>query len=155
MPQAPPLPMPDFASIHVTGSSWHDLCEQVLAHTGEASDARLAFIYLADDLATDADRIIDYLRNHSGIPHWVGSVGMGLCSNGLETYAETAMSVLITPFDEQDFRIIPLLDDDLSDWLEATREWRTSTLASDRRAARSATVRASGQPSGDAVAKTG
>lgn len=122
--------MPEFASIHVTGSSWHDLCEQVLAQTGEASDARLAFIYLADDLAADVDRIIDYLRNHSGIPHWVGCVGMGLCSSGLETYAEPALSVLITPFDERDFRIIPLLDGDMDDWLEATREWRTSTLAS-------------------------
>ena len=48
--------MPEFASIHVTGSSWHDLCDQVLAKTGEASDARLAFIYLADDLAAEADR---------------------------------------------------------------------------------------------------
>lgn len=122
--------MPDFASIHVSGSSWHDLCDQVLAQTGEASDARLAFIYLSDDLAADTDRIIDYLRNHSGIPHWVGCVGTGLCSNGSETYAGPALSVLITPFNEQDFRIIPLLEDDIGDWLEATREWRQSTLAS-------------------------
>ena len=76
------------------------------------------------------DRIVDYLRERSGIPHWVGCAGMGLCSNGRETYAEPAISVLITPFDADDFRVIPTLDESPNEWLDATRDWRERNLAS-------------------------
>ena len=122
--------MGDFTSIHATGPDWHKLCDQVLEHTGPASDIRLAFLYLSDQLAGDTDRIVDYLRTHSGIPHWVGCVGMGLVSGGRETYGEPGLSVLLTPFDEQAFRLIPVLQDDTDEWLDATRAWRESTLAS-------------------------
>ncbi len=121
--------MSAFTSIHVTGPDWQDLCDQALGQLGDAG-GQLAFLYLADELAADTDRIVDYLRRHSGIPHWVGCVGMGLCSNGRETYGEPALSALITPFGTDDFRIIPSLDDGGGEWLEATRDWRNSTLAS-------------------------
>jgi len=122
--------MPDFTGIHVTGANWRELCDRALQQLGNAGGAQLAFLYLADELAGDTDRIVDYLRAQSGIPHWVGCVGMGLCSSGRETYGEAALSALITPFDAEDFRVIPSLDEDLHEWLEATRVWRERTFAS-------------------------
>ena len=46
----------------------------------------------ADTAQIDIDRMLDYLRGRSGIAHWVGCVGMGLCSSGRETYAEPGLS---------------------------------------------------------------
>ena len=121
--------MTPFSSVHITGPDWRDLCDQALATIGDATDRQLAFLYLADDLAGDSDRIVDYLRDHSGIPHWVGCAGMGLCSNVYESYAEPAISILATPFAADDFRIIPTLDGDMNEWLDATRDWRERHLA--------------------------
>ena len=125
--------MSNFTSIHVSGENWRDLCDQVISRIGDGANSHLAFIYLADELSAETDRIIEYLRSHSGIRHWVGCVGMGLCSSGataLETYDQAAMAVLLTPFEEPDFRIIPPLDGKLNDWLDASRSWREQALAS-------------------------
>ncbi|MCB1786226.1 MAG: FIST C-terminal domain-containing protein [Gammaproteobacteria bacterium] len=122
--------MPDFQSVHVSGAEWRELCDQALDQLAGNRGAQVAFLYLADELAADTDRIVDYLRAHSGITHWVGCVGLGLCSNATETYDEPALALLVTPFTEDDFRIIPTLDDAVDDWLAATRDWRERNLAS-------------------------
>jgi small ligand-binding sensory domain FIST len=122
--------MTGFSSIHVTGPDWHNLCQQVCERITPGSGSRLGILYVAEELAPDTDRIINTLREHSQIPHWVGCVGMGLCSNGKETYDEPAISVLLTPFSDDDFRILPLIDESPDEWLEATSEWRERSLAS-------------------------
>ena len=121
--------MPAFTSIHVTGTGWRDVCDQALAEIPAAQPGRLAFIYVSDQLAADTDRILDCLRDASGIAHWVGCVGMGLCSSGRETYDEPAVSILLTPFADDDFRIIPAFEQDPGDWLNATAAWRERTMA--------------------------
>ena len=122
--------MNTFTSIHAVGDDWQDLCNQVLAAQPAGHKGDLAFIYLAEQLAVDSDRIIDYLREHGGITHWVGCVGMGLCSTGKESYDEPALAVLFTPFAIDDFQVIPALGEELEPWLEATRNWRERSLAS-------------------------
>lgn len=122
--------MSGFTSVHVTGPDWHSLCDQVLDRIGEAGHGRLAFLYLADALAGEADPILDYLRERSGIAHWIGCVGMGLASNGRESYEEPGMAVLATPFVDDDFRVIAPAGHGMEDWLAATRDWRERTLAS-------------------------
>jgi len=122
--------MSTFKSLHITGTDWLELCDRAVAEFHEAKPGRLAFIYVAGQLAADTDRILDRLRSHSGIPHWVGCTGLGLCSNGRETYAEAGLSILVTPFGEDDFRIIPAFDQAPEEWLSATREWREHRLAS-------------------------
>lgn len=122
--------MSAFTSIHVTGADWRDLCDQAVANIPDAQAARLGFIYIAEQLAADTDRILDYLRDQSGIPHWVGCVGLGLCSNARETYDESALAILVTPFSDDDFRIIPAFEQNPVEWLGATAEWRARTMAS-------------------------
>ncbi len=119
-----------FTSIHVDGDDWQALCDRILAAKPPGNAGDLAFIYLAEELAGDSDRIIDYLRDKSGITHWVGCVGMGLCSTGRESYEQASMAVLLTPFATDDFHIIPALDEALDQWLEATQGWRERNLAS-------------------------
>ncbi len=119
-----------FHSIHVTGADWRGLCDAVLARLGGAPTGDLAFVFVADELVGDTDRIVDQLREHSGIAHWVGCSGLGLCSTGRETYGEPALSVLTTPFSTEDFRVIPAFDQPPEEWLDATRDWRKRNLAS-------------------------
>ena len=122
--------MTSFTSLHLTGADWRQLCDQALTELTGVATGQLGFLYLSDQIAGSADRIVDRLRNESGIPHWVGCTGMGLCSNGRETYTEPALSVLITPFEERDFRLIPSFEQDPHDWLDATRAWRETSMAS-------------------------
>jgi small ligand-binding sensory domain FIST len=120
--------MSSFRSMHLTGSDWHALCDAIAGQ--HATSGNLAFVYLAEEFASDTDRIIEYLRDRTGVTHWVGCVGMGLCSNALETYDEPAISVLFTPFQDDDYRIISGIGSDPTDWLRATQAWRSATLAS-------------------------
>lgn len=129
-PPPPDFPVRTFTSIHSSGADWRGNCDQVLAGLQGAPHGELAFLYLADELAGDTDRIVDYLRTGSGIAHWVGCTGMGLCSSGRETYEVPALAVLATPFCGEDFRIIPGFDTDPLEWLEASRDWRERNLAS-------------------------
>jgi len=121
--------MSAFTSIHVSGTDWRKLCDQAVSKIPGEQPGQLAFIYIADELAADTDRILDKLRERSGIPHWAGCVGMGLCSSGRETYGEPALSILLTPFEDDDFRIIPAFEQNPDDWLSASAGWRERHMA--------------------------
>ena len=122
--------MTAFTSLHLSGGDWQELCDRALTKLSGNPTGQLGFLYLSDQIAGSADRIVDRLRDGSDITHWVGCTGMGLCSNGRETYAEPALSILITPFSKEDFRVIPSFEQDPQDWLDATRAWREHTMAS-------------------------
>ena len=119
--------MTAFTATHVWGDDWRALCDTVVERSQTAGD--LAFVYVAEPLADHADAIVEDLRTRSGIRHWVGCVGMGLCSNGRETYGQPALSVLATPFTDSEFRLMPTQTGSPADWLESTRAWREQTLA--------------------------
>jgi small ligand-binding sensory domain FIST len=89
----------------------------------------LAFLYADHSLAADGDRIIDYLRSHTGIPHWVGTVGLGVCSTGRETYEEAAAAILVTDWADEDFRVLPGCEEDPATMLAASADWRARNLA--------------------------
>lgn len=117
-----------FSSSHVTGGDWRTLCDRALNELSSGAAGQLGFIYIAAELAGQSDRIVDYLRERSGIPHWTGCVGMGLCGSGRESYDQAALAVLATPFSEQQFRLFQFSDGG-TDWLAATRQWRERELA--------------------------
>jgi small ligand-binding sensory domain FIST len=114
-----------------TGGDWQRLCRDALAALGPVpASAGLGFVYLTADLASQAQDILAWLRAHTPIPHWVGSLGAGVIGAGRECYDAPAISLLTTHLDERDFRVIPTLERDPSAFLAATREWRHGCLAS-------------------------
>lgn len=119
-----------FPYAHVTGSDWRSICDQVLDQLPADPPGALAFIYIADALAGETDRILDYLRSRSGVAHWVGSVAQGLCSTGRETYEEPAIAVMLTDLSAEDFRVIPSIHGDPAPWLEGIAAWREQHMAS-------------------------
>lgn len=67
--------------------------------------ANLGFVYVTDLYANRLLDIVDYLRAHSGVAHWVGSVGIGVCATAQEYLDESAIAVMLGEFPEDGFRV--------------------------------------------------
>lgn len=67
--------------------------------------ANLGFVYVTDLYANRLPDIVDYLRVHSGVAHWVGSVGIGVCATAQEYLDESAIAVMLGEFPEDGFRV--------------------------------------------------
>ena len=63
--------------------------------------ATLGFVYATDAFADDYADIVEFLRRRTGIAHWVGTVGLGICASGREYLDEPAMAVLCCSFEDR------------------------------------------------------
>jgi small ligand-binding sensory domain FIST len=70
-------------------------------------EINLGFLYITDALAADARNILNYLRDRTGIRHWVGTVGMGIVAGGEEFFDKPALAVMAIALPEAQFRIFP------------------------------------------------
>jgi len=118
--------MTQFHYAHASGVDWRaavDSCLQALGADGRR--AGLGFCYVTDAVGGDAEALLDRLRATTDIAHWVGTVGAGVCSNGVEYFDSPAAAVVTMDIPEQSFRILAAteghledLDADLEDWIE-------------------------------------
>ena len=67
--------------------------------------ASLGFLYVTDLLADDIGDILDFFRERTGVPHWVGTVGIGICATGREYFDEPALAVMLGEFAPGSFEI--------------------------------------------------
>ena len=77
----------------------------LIGKLGRQQQAKLAFVYATDANAPHLKSIIDALKAHTGIPHWVGSVGLGICCTEHEFYEDPAIVVMVTDFSEDQFEV--------------------------------------------------
>jgi small ligand-binding sensory domain FIST len=99
-----------FAFGHAAAASWRAAVEACLQQCGHAArNATLGFVYAADAFADDLSEIVEVLRRRTGVTHWVGSVGCGVCASGREYLDEPALAVMCCAFDESAFRVLPAL----------------------------------------------
>jgi small ligand-binding sensory domain FIST len=95
-----------FASGHAASLSWRSAAEAVLAQCGSGvRGATLGFVYATDAFAEDYAEIVDFLRRRTGVQHWVGSVGLGICASGQEYLDEPAIAIMCCNFNEDSFRV--------------------------------------------------
>ena len=126
----PRVSMPLFTHSFASGDDWRDLCRRCVDSVGAIPEnSQLAFVYIADSLGEHADEIIGFLREQTGVDHWVGSVGNGIIGSGVESYDDPAISLLITDLDNESFRLIPAQTKTLSSFLGDTAAWRGNNLA--------------------------
>lgn len=69
------------------------------------SGATLGFVYFTDHFVAHAGAIVDALRRHTGVPHWVGSVGIGVIATGTEYLDEPAVVAMVGSFPADSFRV--------------------------------------------------
>jgi small ligand-binding sensory domain FIST len=67
--------------------------------------ASLGFVYFSDHLVAHAGAIVDTLRERTGVPHWVGSVGVGVIATGIEYLDEPAVVAMVGNFPPDCFRV--------------------------------------------------
>jgi small ligand-binding sensory domain FIST len=86
--------------------NWRDAARLCLVQAGTVPEsANLGFVYLTDNLAAAANDILDFLRVNTGIYHWVGGVGMGICATGQEHYDHPALAIMLCSFEPGSFQV--------------------------------------------------
>jgi small ligand-binding sensory domain FIST len=116
--------MSTFAYSHVTGADWNVACTAIAAAlAAQSAQGDLAFVYADHRFAGDADRIIDRLRSATGIAHWIGTVGMGICSTGLEVYDEPSIAVMRTDLPAEAFRVLTPMVESVDEVMDALASW--------------------------------
>jgi len=116
----------DFLLGHAQSPEWEKAAEQCLQQIGYIPpEANLGFLYATDVHADQLPSIVDHLRTETGVQHWVGTVGIGICATGKEYYQTAALAVMIATLPENSFRILPFynraadhLPGSWEDWLQ-------------------------------------
>jgi small ligand-binding sensory domain FIST len=99
-----------FAYGHASSASWRAAAEQCLEQCGlRVRHATLGFVYATDAFADDFGELVDLLRRRTGIPHWVGTVGLGICASGREYLDEPALAIMCCNFEKDSFRVLPMV----------------------------------------------
>lgn len=104
--------MASFAAAHASDLLPNDLVERCVEQlrAADAKGHRLGFVYLTDEVSSEAKGIIEGLKRETGVQNWVGTIGLGICGSGVEYFSRPALSVLTCDFDEQSARMLPLLE---------------------------------------------
>jgi small ligand-binding sensory domain FIST len=114
----------DIRAAHCANADWREALEACLQTLGpDVAGANLGFVYVTDLFAPHFADIAAFLRAATGIEHWVGSVGIGICATGVEYFDQAAVCVLTGRFAEQDFRVFPAIVDDLRHFDASHGSW--------------------------------
>jgi small ligand-binding sensory domain FIST len=89
---------------HAGDADWQVAAASCVSQLG-AGAGDLGFVYVTDFFAGALPEIHRYLSRHTGIAHWVGSVGIGICATGTEYFDRPAMVVLSGDFPPESFRV--------------------------------------------------
>lgn len=106
------------------------MVKNVLEDLGDrVSDAgyNIGFLYISDVLAKDAESLLTALRSVTGVDHWVGSVGRGICGSGCACIDEPALSLMLGCFEKKVFRVFPAVDYNAEDLAPALGRWFKKT----------------------------
>ena len=103
---------------------WQDAVDQCAEQIGSQPwPGNLGFIYTTDSHVDALAEIVPRLKDKTGIPHWVGTTGIGILRTGREDYDQPAITVMACGFPEPSFRVFPAVQDDLEAFDHQHREW--------------------------------
>jgi small ligand-binding sensory domain FIST len=95
-----------FRAGHAAAPAWRTAADTALDRIGTMpAGANLGFLYVSDRLAGDASALLTYLRRVTGVPEWVGTVGVGVLGAGIEYLDEPAVAVMIGALPEGEFSV--------------------------------------------------
>ena len=99
-----------FKFAHAAHVDWTQAAQACMNQLGAIpSAATLGFLYVSDAFAGELDAILAFFKRATGVPHWTGSVGVGVCATGVEYLEEPALAVMLGEFDPDDFSMLPVL----------------------------------------------
>ena len=89
---------------HASNPDWRAAADVCIAQLG-AGAGNLGFVYVTDFFADALPEIHRYLVGHSGVAHWAGAVGIGICATATEYLDQPAMVLLTGDFPADSFRM--------------------------------------------------
>ena len=90
-----------------SGQPARELVNDCLRQLGDVRGKfQLGFIYASDTLSDDLKNILGRLKQETGIEHWVGTLGIGLCSTGVEYYDVAALVIMLADIKTDNFAVI-------------------------------------------------
>ncbi len=99
-----------FKFAHAAHPDWAQAAQACMNQLGAIpSAATLGFLYVSDAFVGELDAILAFFRSATAVPHWTGSVGVGVCATGVEYLEEPALAVMLGEFDPDDFSMLPVL----------------------------------------------
>ena len=97
-----------FRWAHASHDDWAQAAQACMQQIGAIpSAATLGFLYVSDAYEGDLAAIVAFFKSATGVEHWTGSVGVGICATGVEFLEAPAMAVMLAEFDSADFRMLP------------------------------------------------
>ena len=114
--------MKPFPFAHAAADDWQDAVAQVIDGLGSGS-GNLGFLYVTDAINAHLDEILARVRDATGVEHWVGAVGIGICVTGVEYYERPAVVAMIADLPPDSFRVFPSIVKDLDGYDAAQRGW--------------------------------
>lgn len=124
-----------FASAHARGETWRmalERCVEVIRPVltpAPPDTERVGFAFVTDAAALMLDEVWTHLREATGIEHWVGAVGLGICGTGAEYFDEPAAAILVAALPTGSFRVFTQSGDGELRYAEGSTErgWRDTT----------------------------
>lgn len=114
----------DFLVAHACAAKWKDAAAEIIVSLKNVTaEHRLGFLYVTDDYADSLKDISVFLKQNTGVPHWVGTVGFGICAPATEYFGKAAMAVMIAPIPEDAFRTFNGVKSDISAVVSNLQEW--------------------------------
>lgn len=114
----------DFLVAHASAAKWKDAAAEIIVSLKNVTaEHRLGFLYVTDDYADSLKDIYLFLKQNTGVPHWVGTVGFGICAPATEYFGKAAMAVMIAPIPEDAFRTFNGVKSDVSAVVSNLQEW--------------------------------
>ncbi len=89
---------------HAAGKDWQEAANLCLPQLG-GPPADLGFLYVTDLLADNLADILDFFRQRTGVQHWVGTVGIGICASAREYLDEPAIAVMLGEFAPDTYQV--------------------------------------------------
>jgi len=116
---------------HAAAADWQAAVDRCLAALGPIpATGNLGFLYVTDALAEHMREVLERFRESTGVQHWVGTVGMGICATGVEYYDQPAVAAMVGELREGSFRVFPAIVKNLEsftarhgDWIAAHRPY--------------------------------
>jgi small ligand-binding sensory domain FIST len=96
--------MAEFRYGHAGAADWREAAQSCLAQLGSGS-ANLGFLYVTDMLADHMADVLTLFRQSTGVQHWIGAVGIGICATGREYLDEPAIAVMLGDFEPGSFKV--------------------------------------------------
>ncbi|MGE4219721.1 MAG: FIST N-terminal domain-containing protein [Alphaproteobacteria bacterium] len=101
-----------FLAAHALDADWRQAA-RALAHglRGAGPDHRLGILYVSDAHADALGDVRDLLRAETGVPDWIGTVGLGVCGGTQEYFDAPAMAAMALPVPQDAFRLFADIED--------------------------------------------